>query len=211
MGVYSMYWYHWIALSGLVVCKIVFIARFIRLIRMGIPKDLSKQTGSITEGVVYSCTKAMMPHNKESAYLHLPTFTAGLLFHAGIFLSLAAFVWSMVVAIFGLTTPPTVAFIGCGILLITTGCGVGILFKRLFNKELRALSCADDYISNGITTLFQFVTAGWLFCSEPFPYFIVAALFFLWLPAGKTRHLLYFFAARFHLGFFYGRRGTWPE
>ena len=198
------------ALAALLISTFLFVLRFGELVRRGIPREFSKQAGSIRKGVAYSYTQAMMPQNKESAYLHLPTFTAGLFFHAGIFLSVALFIWSIITAISGWIMPQFIVTICCGILLIATCCGVGILLKRIFNKELRSLSCADDYISNGIVSLFQFVTAGWLFCGEPFPYFIVAALFFLWLPIGKTRHLFYFFAARFHLGFFYGRRGTWP-
>jgi hypothetical protein len=41
-------------------------------------------------------------------------------------------------------------------------------------------------------------------------YFICAGLLFLYLPLGKLKHSLYFFAARYHLGFFYGWRGIWP-
>ena len=176
----------------------------------GAPKDLSKPSGSVRKGVVYSYTRAMMPHNKESAFLHLPTFAAGLVFHAGILLSILAFMWFIFEALFDFSTPSIVAIICSGFLILTTCCGIAILLKRVLKKELRELSCADDYISSGITILFQFVTSGYLFCLHTWPYYIVASLFFLWLPIGKTRHLLYFFAARFHLGFFYGRRGSWP-
>jgi hypothetical protein len=41
-------------------------------------------------------------------------------------------------------------------------------------------------------------------------YFIFAGVLFLYLPSGKLKHSLYFFAARYHLGFFYGWRGIWP-
>ena len=39
-------------------------------------------------------------------------------------------------------------------------------------------------------------------------YYIAFSIFLIWIPIGKTRHLLYFFYARYHLGAFYGRRGT---
>jgi hypothetical protein len=32
----------------------------------------------------------------------------------------------------------------------------------------------------------------------------------LYIPAGKLRHTVYFFAARYHLGYFFGWRGVWP-
>ena len=184
---------------------------FLGLYRMGAPKDLSKTSGNVAKGILYSFTKAMMPHNKESAHLHLPTFTAGLFFHAGIFLSLAAFVWFMVAAIWSWSTPSVVAWVCCCFLLFTACCGVAIFLKRIFKRALRALSCVDDYISNGVATLLQLATVGCLFCGcMTIPYYVIASLFFLWLPVGKTKHLLYFFAARFHLGFFYGRRNSWP-
>jgi len=206
-----MYWYHWMALAALLFCKVLFIVRLFGIIQRGAPKDLSKASGSVRKGVCYAYTTAMMPHNKESAHLHVPTFAAGLLFHGGILLSIMAFVWFILTAIFGWATPEIVPPLLCVSLLGTSFCGVAILAKRLFKRELRAISCADDYISNGITTLFQLATAGYFYHSQPLPYFAIASLFFLWLPIGKTRHLLYFFAARFHLGFFYGRRKTWSQ
>jgi hypothetical protein len=31
------------------------------------------------------------------------------------------------------------------------------------------------------------------------------------MPLGKLRHVVYYFAARYHLGFFYGWRNVWPN
>jgi len=41
-------------------------------------------------------------------------------------------------------------------------------------------------------------------------YNITATILFLYLPFGKLKHVVYYFAARYHLGFFYGWRNTWP-
>jgi len=41
-------------------------------------------------------------------------------------------------------------------------------------------------------------------------YYVTAALLLLYIPVGKLRHLVYFFAARYQLGYFYGWRGSWP-
>jgi hypothetical protein len=41
-------------------------------------------------------------------------------------------------------------------------------------------------------------------------YFIAISLLFLYFPLGKLKHAIYFFAARYQLGFFYGWRGVWP-
>jgi hypothetical protein len=199
------------ALAALVLCKTLFVIRLYGLIKRGAPKDLAKASGSVSKGVTYSFMQAMMPHNKESAYLHLPTYGAGIIYHAGTLLSLMAFVWFFVSTFFVWPTPKIVALICCVALAGAACCGIALFCKRIIKRELRALSCADDYISNGLTTLFQLLTACYFVCNHPLPYYIVTTLFFLWLPIGKTRHLLYFFAARFHLGFFYGRRNVWPQ
>jgi len=206
-----MEWYHWMALAALLFCKVLFIMYFIQIIKQGAPNDLAKSSGRVAKGVRYSYTAAMLPQNKESASLHLPTFTAGLIFHGGILISILSFVWFILTAIFGWVTPEIVPPLCCLCLMGAACCGVGILCKRVFKRALRALSCADDYLSTGIVTLFLLATAGYFYHSHPFPYYAIASLFFLWLPIGKTRHLLYFFAARYQLGFFYGRRGTWPQ
>jgi nitrate reductase gamma subunit len=98
-----------------------------------------------------------------------------------------------------------------GLLTLTGLSGFSILIKRFINKELRALSNPDDYISNILVTIFQFITAYLFFNGISFPlYFILTGVLFLYLPLGKLKHTVYFFAARYHLGFFYGWRGVWP-
>ena len=89
--------------------------------------------------------------------------------------------------------------------------GVGILIKRIFNRELRSLSNPDDFISNLLVDLFHFSTALILLQpgNEPL-YYLSAALLLLYFPLGKLKHAVYFFAARYHLGFFYGWRNVWP-
>jgi hypothetical protein len=89
--------------------------------------------------------------------------------------------------------------------------GLTILIKRIVKKELRSISGADDYISNAVTTVAQALSAFVLLTGGGYPlYYIAFSIFLIWIPIGKTRHLLYFFYARYHLGAFYGRRGTWP-
>jgi len=185
---------------------------------MGSPKDLSKREGDIKGAVLYSFVKAMAPGNKESAYLHLPTYTAGIIYHIGTFLTLLLFIVFMVMTIFGIEIPFNLSFLThftliiAGILFFTSLSGLLILAKRVVNKELRSLSGPDDYLSNIITTLTQLVTAFFMiFSTAKVVYFVIMTLFFLWLPVGKTKHLMYFFFARYHLGFFYGWRGTWPQ
>jgi nitrate reductase gamma subunit len=93
---------------------------------------------------------------------------------------------------------------------ITALCGLIILISRFFNKVQKEISNPDDFISNLLVTVFQILTIGMLHFDIPMLYFLWASLLLLYLPFGKLKHVVYFFAARYHLGFFYGWRGSWP-
>ena len=202
-----MYWYHWIALGSLGFCLANSLVHFLRLIRLGKPRDYSFPTGKIAPSIRYSFTGAMNPLKKESACLHLPTYIAGIIYHLGTFLSIAVFplIWADVffpdILIFSIVT--------C--LLISIACGMGILIKRMVKKGLRDLSDPDDYISNLLVTFFQLMTGIVLLWDQLYPvYFILSSLLLIYFPLGKLKHAIYFFAARYHLGFFFGWRGIWP-
>ncbi|MCK5337294.1 MAG: hypothetical protein KAJ50_00735, partial [Bacteroidales bacterium] len=97
------------------------------------------------------------------------------------------------------------------ILLAAVLSGIGILVKRITKHELSTLSNADDYISNILVTAFQLLTALAMIDLKAIPaYFIITSLLLLYFPLGKLKHAVYFFAARYHLGYFYGWRGVWP-
>jgi hypothetical protein len=81
----------------------------------------------------------------------------------------------------------------------------------MLKKGLRDLSDPDDYISNLLVTIFQIMTGLVILMHRLVPaYFIMASLLLIYFPFGKLKHSIYFFAARYHLGFFYGWRGIWP-
>ena len=155
----------------------------------------------------YSFTKAMSPAKKESAYLHIPTYVAGIVFHLGAFLSFTLFF----VAWFYTPGSGIISLMISGFLLISVICGTGILVKRMFKKTLREISNIDDYISNILVTFLQLVSALWLLNPGLLSwYFLALSLVLLYFPLGKLKHAFYFFAARYQLGLFYGRRGVWP-
>jgi hypothetical protein len=206
-------YYIWVALAALVWCVGILSLRLLGLLRKGAPKDLSRPSGSVAKGVVYSCTTAMLPQHKESAYLHLPTYAGGICLHIGIFSGFLVFLWSFCLFFLGAGwMMPSLLLYALSALLLAAGlCGLAMLAKRIVKKDLRALSLPDDYISGGLVALFLLTSSAFLFGKMPLEfYYIVSALLLFWTPIGKTRHLLYFFAARYHLGFFYGRRGAWP-
>lgn len=202
-----MNWYFWFAIGALVLCLASCLYHLARIISKGNPTDYSKQMGDLKPAIGYAYTGAMSPMKKESAYLYLPTYTAGILYHLGTFLSIFFFF----LFLFNIIPVGLLSLIISGFLAITGLSGLGILIKRMAKQELRTLSNPDDYISNLLVTLLQFLTAYVLYSGNIIPlYFIVAGILLLYLPIGKLKHTIYFFAARYHLGFFFGWRGVWP-
>ncbi len=202
-----MHWYQWFALSALTICLANCLFHFFRLIRLGNPKDYARPKADPSTAIRYSFTGAMNPGKKESAFLHLPTYTAGIIYHLGTFLSIFLFL----VFLTGFHFEGIAALI-CGYsLIISFIAGTGILIKRIVKKELRSLSNADDFIANFLVTLFHLFTARYLFFEGfALPYFILASIILLYLPLSKLKHVIYFFAARYQLGIFFGNRGVWP-
>lgn len=198
---------YYFALAALFVCVAGLSYRVVRLIRMGTPHDYSRPLGNPGDGIRYSFLGAMNPAHKESAYLHLPTYAAGLIFHLGTFLSFALLPFFFFeFQLSGLVSKTIIV-----ILAVSGSCGIGIFVKRIALKKLRSLSNPDDYVSNLLVTLFQSCTIV-VVANESFApiYFVFAGLLLLYLPLGKLRHFLYFFVARYQLGFHYGWRGVWP-
>ncbi len=201
-----------ISLAALAICLGMLLYHFIRIVRLGKPKDLSQPSGSVAKGVVYANTTAMMPQNKESAFLHLPTYTMGIIFHIGIFTSILIYFLSFTPLLD--MWPLLWKIIGCCV-TISGICGIALFVKRIINKNLKIMSNWDDYLSNLLTTLFQIMTALFLWFHDSnlvgILYYIEVSLLLLYIPQGKLKHMLYYFAARYHLGFFYGWRNVWPK
>lgn len=212
-----MEWYKYLAISALAYCFVAFAIHFIRAVVLGKPKDKSRKSGSVGKGVLYANTIAMMPKNKESAYLHLPTYAAGIIYHLGTFLSLLLFILLLIPPVKEWLFPMEwLCALLAACLCVSAICGIVLFFKRVVKKEMRELSHGDDFLSNLSTTLFQAMTmlllcflggSGWVEAV----YYVVCAWLFFYLPLGKLRHIFYYFSARYHLGFFYGWRNVWPQ
>ncbi|MBK7030085.1 MAG: hypothetical protein IPH45_13135 [Bacteroidales bacterium] len=202
---YNMSWYIFLTLLSLTLCLGSCLFHIGKLVSMGKPADHSDPIGNEKEGILYSFTGGMSPSKKESAFLHLPTYIAGLLYHIGTFLSFGL----LLLILAGISLPAIVKLILGGFLILTASCGLGIFVKRFIKPHLRQLSNPDDYISNLLVTAFQVVTAIQLHIPI-IAYFMISSALLLYLPLGKLKHMVYFFAARYQLGFFYGRRGVWP-
>jgi hypothetical protein len=202
-----MTYYHWILLAGFFIFFISALIFFFTVIfKKGIP-DPSIAKGNISSAIAYSFTGAMSPGKKESAYLHLPTYAAGMIFHMGTFLS---FFW-LIILFFNIPIHEILVYLSAAFIIISSICGISILIKRILKSELRELSNPDDYISNILVTAFQILTAFTLFFQYSYSLlFLFAAILFVYMPIGKLRHSIYFFTSRIHLGKFFGHRGVWP-
>lgn len=202
-----MDWYYWLAIVSLSVCLLSCIYHAYRIISLGNPPEYARRTGNIRKAVRYSFTGAMSPTVKESAYLHMPTYLAGIIYHLGTFLAIFLFMLSL----FNIWLNAWIMWTTVAVLAAAGISGLGILIKRISKQELRTLSNPDDYISNILVTAFQLVSVLAMVDHQYIPaYFIIVSLLMLYLPLGKLKHAVYFFAARYHLGLFYGWRGVWP-
>lgn len=203
-----MQWYYWLTFASLAICLAGCIYHLIRLFKLGMPKDYSQKAGNTTSGVVYSYTKAMSPFSKESAYLNLPTYASGIIYHLGTFLAIALFfVFFFTTSIINEEITSLLAIL----MFFSAAFGIIILFKRLLDKKIKQLSNPDDYISNILVTGFQIATGIVLLLPETYPvYLLITSLLLIYMPIGKLKHAVYFFAARLHIGYFYGWRNVWP-
>lgn len=167
----------------------------------------AKAAGDPAQGAVYAFTKGMAPWAKESVMLNLPSYGAGMAFHAGVFTAFGL----LLATLLGLPLP-AVPLTGARLLTLAGGmAGLGLLLKRGLNSQLRGLSSPDDFVANLLSSLFVLLAflasfgpaAEAIWMSE-------AILLLLYAPLGKIRHCLFFFTTRYHLGAFFGRRGTFP-
>jgi hypothetical protein len=203
-----MSYHHWILLAAFLIFALSGLFLLLALQKNKGPADPAPIKGNIKSAIIYSLTGAMSPAKKESAYLHLPSYIAGMIFHMGTFLS---FAW-LLVFFFNIKTAIIINHISSLILCVAALCGFGILLKRMLKVNLRRFSNPDDYLSNILVTGFQVLIA--LAIREIISLqflFIYSACLLLYINIGKLRHVIYFLSSRIQLGQFYGRRGVWPS
>ncbi|MFI5251156.1 MAG: hypothetical protein ACHQQQ_01885 [Bacteroidota bacterium] len=197
----------WIFLGGFAVFFISSTYQIYQIFSNPNFTDPSQPKRRNSAGITYSFTGAMSPFKKESAFLHYPTYVAGILFHLGTFLSFLLVLGYFLNLIIPQTGPTLISYF----LIITALCGAGILVKRIANLKIKSGSTPDDYFSNVVVTLFQILSAAALSRPNIIPYWIgYTGMLFLYIPISKLRHSIYFFFARAYLGIFYGKRGVWP-
>jgi hypothetical protein len=183
------------------------VALVLRARSFGKPEYFARPAGRAMAGVAYAFGPGLSPTAKESTREHLPTYFAGVGYHAGILAGLAYLVLVLAGAALGDHLPRVIQ----ALCLLGSLCGAGLLIKRLLSAHLRGLSCPDDYAANVLTT--GFVALACASASSPAltPAFLAeAAILMAYVPLGKIRHCCFFFPTRYYLGAHFGRRGTFP-
>lgn len=168
---------------------------------------LAWPAGSRTRAIAYALGPGMLPGAKESAREHLPVWFVGIGYHAGIFASLLV----VAASVTGVAVAAPVLLPLRALTLLGAICGVLLLARRALSRSLRALSVPDDLFANVLTT----GTALWAFAVTLRPQWerwllLSALLLLVYVPVGKIRHCVFFFATRLHAAAFFGRRGVLP-
>ena len=169
--------------------------------------DYSRATGKPGAGAKYSFTTAMMPQNKESVRLHPFKFTVGMMMHAGVGVAILGVLALIVNRDWGC------AYLSLARPLIWLGLfSAFYLFCRRFaSVNLRVMSAPDDYVASLATCGLLAITG--ITCTgidNVVSCLFYSTLFFFYLPLGKLRHAVFFFAARYDLGCRLGYRGVYP-
>jgi hypothetical protein len=167
----------------------------------------SAAEGRPFQGIAYALGKGMMPWEKESARLHLLSYLAGVVYHLGIFSGFAV----LLINVFNLNGPAlgqNVLRFGLGLGLLS---GVGLLLKRTFKPNVRRLSRPDDFGANVIVDIFLAAALAASWEARAVTFLLGYSIFlFLYIPAGKIRHCVFFFYSRVLFGWFFGHRGVLP-
>jgi hypothetical protein len=167
----------------------------------------AKPAGDPAKGAVYAFTKGMAPWAKESVMMNLPSYVAGMAFHAGVFTAFGLLLGALI----GVELPALLVFVARVFTLLGAIGGVSLLVKRLVKLQLRGLSCPDDFVSNLLSSAFVLLAfLRTITLSVDSLWMAEAILLLVYAPIGKIRHCFFFFTTRYHLGTFFGRRGTYP-
>jgi nitrate reductase gamma subunit len=198
----------WGVAASALFCLVVLLIIVARTLAFGRRPTYARATGSSLGGIVYAFGLGMLPWEKESAVKHIWTWVGGFLYHLGI-LTAVLFLATVVLNVSlsqMLLQPVRILLVGGSL------SGVALFIKRSLKPRMRALSTADDYLSNVLVDLFLLsALAGTLVESALLPFMIVAIITFLYIPFGKLRHCAFFFYSRILFGSFFGRRGVLPH
>jgi len=160
-----------------------------------------------SRGIVYALGRGLLPSEKESARLHLASYLGGIVYHLGIFASLAI----LIVLVIDLRLAPFFWWILRAFSAVGFAAGIGLFSKRILKTPSRRLSVPDDFGANILVDVFLACALTASLRPSFIPVFFGCSIALLvYIPAGKIRHCFFFFLSRILFGRFFGRRGTLP-
>jgi hypothetical protein len=182
-----------------------------KLMKLPLPPETAPAKGSAARGVAASFAAVFYPWSMESTTKHIGRWVDFALYH----LAAAAAIGATFTIPFTprlMTYPVRMVFA----FFIVIGIAVGFirLARRMTDPYLRHVSTPDDYFSLAALQVFFASSAGCLIFNTPgwrFTYFVITALFLVYVPFSKISHYLYWFFARTYLGIRFGRRGVLPR
>jgi nitrate reductase gamma subunit len=203
---------------ALVFMATVYFLRIRWILKWTAAKERQPATGmgdtNPKKGIMYSLAKIAMPWAMESTRTRPLMYIQFVLFHVGV---VAAIILSFIIPYGpGLLRHPVLTsvfqfFIGAAFVI-----GVMRIIRRVSNKYVRAISSPDDYFALILLT----VWFAFAFLAVPnntvhgewhlFTFFVLTALFLVYVPFSKISHYLYYPFTRYYLGKHFGRRGVFP-
>ncbi len=206
---------HFVEFELQIIALIIFVGlyslRVFHIVKLPLPKETAPAKGKSAKGVMFSFSTIINPFSMDSTTKHLWRWVEFFIYHLG---ALAA-----ILATFTLPFAPgmmtnSVRIVFAVFIGLAIPVGIVKLIRRFVNPHLRFISVPDDYFSLvAVELYFVFAALCLVLYSDTwrFLYFLVTALFLIYVPFSKISHYVYWFFARVYLGIRFGRRGVLPR
>ncbi|MFC2167928.1 hypothetical protein ACFLRW_03005 [Acidobacteriota bacterium] len=206
---------HFVEFELQIIALIVFVGlyslRISHIVKLPLPKESAPAAGKAGRGVFVSFSSIINPKSMDSTTKHFWRWIEFFIYHLG---ALAA-----ILATFTLPFAPgmmtyTVRIVFSVFIGLAIPVGIIKLIRRFSNPHLRFISVPDDYFSLiAVELYFVFAALCLVYFTDfwRFIYFLVTALFLIYVPFSKISHYVYWFFARVYLGIRFGRHGVLPR
>ena len=201
-----------VQLAALSFLGLVYLLKLIWLFRFRSRRERTFPAGRPSVGVAVSMFNVLMPWQMESTRRQPGFYLQFAIFHLGV---AAAILVSFIIPY----APELLArdWVTAGlqtVMAAATLIGLLRLARRIRRPSLRLISTPDDYLSLGITVLFQaaavLALSGFAARHEGprILFFGLTAVFLVYVPFSKICHYLYYPFTRYFLGRNLGHRGV---
>lgn len=189
----------------------LYTMKIVQLVKLPLPKEVAPASGKPGKGIAFSFSALINPFSMESTTRHLWRWIEFMFYHLGALSAILA-TFTLPFAPKMMTYPVRIVFaIFIGLAAIV---GIPKFIRRLVNPHLRHVSVPDDYFSLIAVEIYFIVAAGCLIYFTDnwrFIFFLITALFLIYVPFSKISHYVFWFFARTYLGIRFGRRGILPK